>query len=206
MDALLLLGPTGAGKSPLGDLLAARGVAGRRCLHFDFGAALRRAAAVPRAASNLSRDQHAVIARVLRAGALLEDEEFPIAATLLADFLVAQDGRDADLRVLNGLPRHSGQAAAIDAQHRVRIVLQLTAPAEVLHTRITRNTGGDRAGRLDDARAQVAARIARYEARTVPLIEHYARRGARLVRVSVEADSTALDAYEAVAGELHAAG
>ena len=39
--AVLLLGPTGAGKSPLGDWLEARGLWGRPCHHFDFGANLR---------------------------------------------------------------------------------------------------------------------------------------------------------------------
>ena len=42
--AILLLGPTGSGKSPLGDELEANGLNGRRCLHFDFGRRLRRAA------------------------------------------------------------------------------------------------------------------------------------------------------------------
>ncbi|MCX7427258.1 MAG: hypothetical protein NTW96_16720 [Planctomycetia bacterium] len=41
-DAMLLLGPTGSGKTPLGDLLERRGLGGRRCVHFDFGAHLRR--------------------------------------------------------------------------------------------------------------------------------------------------------------------
>jgi adenylate kinase len=45
MRALLLLGPTGSGKSPLGDRLEARGLWSVRCAHFDFGANLRAEAA-----------------------------------------------------------------------------------------------------------------------------------------------------------------
>ncbi len=39
--AILLLGPTGTGKTPLGNVLAVRGWRGLPCLHFDFGANLR---------------------------------------------------------------------------------------------------------------------------------------------------------------------
>ncbi|MEE8450650.1 MAG: hypothetical protein V3R99_02015 [Thermoguttaceae bacterium] len=39
--AALLLGPTGAGKTPLGRLIEQRGLWGVRCLHFDFGDNLR---------------------------------------------------------------------------------------------------------------------------------------------------------------------
>jgi hypothetical protein len=46
LPALLLLGPTGAGKTPLGDWLEAHGLWGRPCHHFDFGANLRAVVAV----------------------------------------------------------------------------------------------------------------------------------------------------------------
>ena len=39
--AALLLGPTGSGKTPLGDIIAQRGLWGANCRHFDFGANLR---------------------------------------------------------------------------------------------------------------------------------------------------------------------
>lgn len=45
LPAVLLLGPTGAGKTPLGRICAQRGLWGRSCTHVDFGACLRRAAA-----------------------------------------------------------------------------------------------------------------------------------------------------------------
>ena len=40
--AVLLVGPTGCGKSPLGQLLERLGLKGMRCLHFDFGKRLRK--------------------------------------------------------------------------------------------------------------------------------------------------------------------
>lgn len=39
--AMVLLGPTGSGKTPLGHVFAARGFLNRRCAHFDFGENLR---------------------------------------------------------------------------------------------------------------------------------------------------------------------
>jgi len=36
--AILLIGPTGSGKTPLGDWLQAYGFCGHRCHRFDFGA------------------------------------------------------------------------------------------------------------------------------------------------------------------------
>ena len=41
INAMLLLGPTGVGKSPLGDAIAQNGLFGRRCHHLDFGSELR---------------------------------------------------------------------------------------------------------------------------------------------------------------------
>ncbi|MDJ0523696.1 MAG: nucleoside monophosphate kinase [Planctomycetota bacterium] len=202
MDALLLLGPTGAGKTPLGDVLEARGLHGRRCLHFDFGVQLRAADAAPDSAPRLDADQRAVIRRVLAEGTLLEDHEFPIAAALLDAFLDVRRVQPEDLLILNGLPRHVGQAQAIDALHEIRAVLQLSASAKVLHERIARDTGGDRASRQDDAAEQVAARIARFEVRTRPLVTHYADRGVAIVEVATGVESTALDAYLAAAEGL----
>ena len=43
-QAVVLLGPTGSGKTPLGEWLEAKGLGGRRCHHFDFGTRLRRVA------------------------------------------------------------------------------------------------------------------------------------------------------------------
>ncbi len=40
-NSILLLGPTGAGKSPLGNQMEQNGIRGKRCFHFDFGHELR---------------------------------------------------------------------------------------------------------------------------------------------------------------------
>ncbi len=84
-DAILLLGPTGAGKSPLGDCLAEQGLGERRCVHFDFGAQLRHVA--EHGGRGLTEDDVAYVRKVLTEGALLEDETFYIARAILEGFM-----------------------------------------------------------------------------------------------------------------------
>jgi adenylate kinase family enzyme len=189
-QAILLLGPTGAGKTPLGDCLDEHGLWGCACAHFDFGAQLRRAAGSGGSASaGLSAEQTAVIGEALQSGRLLTDAEFPIAAALLRAFLVERRVGERDWLVLNGLPRHAGQADAIDRFAHVKVVVALRCSPEVVRERIRLNTGGDRAGRTDDSREAVAAKLELYTERTQPLLDHYAARGARLVAIDVDANT-----------------
>jgi len=166
-SAILLLGPTGSGKTPLGEMLQRRGLWGRRCAHFDFGANLRRIAAGGRCAG-LTPGERAVIRRALRTGALLQDDEFPIALKILQSF-VARRAEPADWLVLNGLPRHAGQARGITPVARVSLVVRLLCSPATALRRIRRNVAGDRTGR------------------TAPLLDHYAEAGVqvRCVRVGV---------------------
>jgi len=92
--AILLLGPTGSGKTPLGEYLTAHGLWGRPCFHFDFGRQLRDAAASARPPANLSADDVAFLRGVLERGALLENEHFPIAEKILRAFLEGKMGTD----------------------------------------------------------------------------------------------------------------
>jgi len=100
MDALLLIGPTGSGKTPLGNRLEAQGLA----RHFDFGAQLR-------AGTGLNAAEKEFVREVLATGALLENETFYIAEKILRAFMA---GHEDELLVLNGLPRHVGQAVALE--------------------------------------------------------------------------------------------
>lgn len=202
--SLLLVGPTGSGKTPLGRELERRGWRGRPCVHFDFGESLRAEAASPAASLfGLTGDERAAVRRSLATGALFEDEDLPLVVKVLAGFAAARDiGRTGALLVLNGLPRHAGQAAALERLVRVEVVISLGASAAVVRERLRLDPGGDRSGRTDDTPEAVERRLADYRARTAPLVAHYRARGARLVEVEVTADMTAAGMAEASASAL----
>ena len=185
--AILLIGPTGSGKTPLGELIERNGLWGRCCRHFDFGAHLRRIAADD-PPDYLGPEDVAFVEAVLRAGALLEDEHFHIAENILCAFIAQCDADD--VVVLNGLPRHVGQAHDIDAFVRVYTVVELYCTPEATHERIRTNAGGDRFGRVDDHPDDVEDKLSVYSERTAPLLDHYRRLGVRLERLEVHSGST----------------
>jgi len=190
--AILLLGPTGSGKSPLGDRMESRGLEGRPCAHFDFGRWMRRADADPVFAASvaLSDDEQATIRRVLREGALLESKAFGIAEKILDGYVASLAVAEDAWLVMNGLPRHVGQARFLADRLRVEMVVLLDCTPEVVIERIRRDTGGDRSGRPDDDPESVRRRLETYRARTEPLAAHYAARGASVLRLPVGADAT----------------
>lgn len=192
-SALLLLGPTGSGKTPLGDLMEERGLSGRRCFHLDFGRQLRNVSRGEPVAG-LDEADIAFVRKVLEEGALLENETFRVAERIWEGFLAERDVGPDDLVILNGLPRHVDQARDVDRLADVCLVLQLVCPAEVVRERIRGNAGGDRTGRIDDDAAAVESKLALYEERTSPLVEYYRNRGVtiRMIRVGIDTDPCAI--------------
>src|SRR4030067_2920961 len=114
VDAALLLGPTGAGKSPLGDALEVHGLFGRRCLHLDFGAELRSARSGGKGSAAYSPEELDFIHGVLERGLLLESEHFPLAKKIITLFFERKGYSQHDLLILNGIPRHVDQAKDIE--------------------------------------------------------------------------------------------
>ena len=189
-DAVLLVGPTGSGKTPLGDCLEARGWQGRRCAHFDFGAQLR-AAVQGGDGGGLDADSVRAIRQVLETGALLEDHQFPIARRILDLFIAQHQLGTRDLLVLNGLPRHVGQAQAVSATANVSAVVRLQCSATTVHERIAGNSGGDRGQRIDDGVALIQRKLDIYSERTAPLVAHYHDAGIPVIDLEVEVATTA---------------
>jgi len=210
--AMLLLGPTGSGKTPLGELLETGGLAGRRCAHFDFGERLRQIAAGELNVPELADADRAFIVEVLQRGALLEDEHFHIAEKILRAFIVGQedgeytktgcrDSRRPDgpeqprqtpaMIVLNGLPRHIGQAADVDRIANVRLVVELVCTPETVLARLAADPAGDRTRRVDDKAELIRRKLDIYARRTAPLVEHYRQRGAKVICLSVGPETTA---------------
>ncbi|NQT41610.1 MAG: nucleoside monophosphate kinase [Planctomycetes bacterium] len=198
--AVLLLGPTGAGKTPLGEVIQERGIWGWRCLHFDFGQQLRQLVDGDRPDDVVSRADLDFLARVLHSGALLEDKDFPIAERILRSFLRRNDADRQTVVLLNGLPRHVGQAAAVSQDDRplvgVTCVVRLECSAETVFERIHANTGGDRDGRTDDDLDAIRRKLQIYENRTQPLADYYQTRGTRIETIAITATMPPEEAYQ----------
>ncbi|MDA8431557.1 MAG: nucleoside monophosphate kinase [Nitrospiraceae bacterium] len=195
IDAILLIGPTGAGKTPFGECLEARGFGGRRCLHFDFGHQLRTIAGQGNPPVGFSRGEHAFIRDVLEKGLLLENEYFPIAEKIIDSFLRERGFSGTDVMVLNGLPRHLDQARDVDRKVTTSAVVVLECGAEDVLCRISDNPGGDRTGREDDGIEMVRKKLGIFRERTAPLIRHYENAGCRIFRVEVGPSATAEEIY-----------
>jgi adenylate kinase family enzyme len=202
--AIVLLGPTGSGKTPLGELVERRGLGAYRCMHFDFGANLRAVVEANRPDAIVSPSDLEFLRGVLHSGALLEDEQFPLAARILRRFLAERAAGPHSLLVLNGLPRHVGQARALAEWVEMLAVVALRCNEEAVLARLAGNVGGDRTLRTDDSLADVRRKLILYDERTAPLVDHYAARGAHIIRLSVDSTTTPEEAFALLAAEWDA--
>ncbi len=184
--ALLLIGPTGAGKSPLGTALEARD----DWAHFDFGAHLR-AIETGEEKHGLSDSDRRFVCELIASHALFPSDRFDIVAQILTDFL----GKKADAPgvVLNGLPRTIDQAERIAPYLDVQRIVVLNCRPEVIAERILRRKQGltsDHANRSDDTPPAIRKKVEIYQTQTAPLIEHYERAGIKKTVVPVETETT----------------
>jgi len=200
--SLLLVGPTGSGKTPLGDELERRGFLGRRCIHFDFGSNLRAIAAAPEKANVLTATELESVRTSLATGALFEDKDLPMIVKIVERFAEAWDLTADSLLVLNGVPRHRRQAEGLAGVVAVERVVYLEAGAAVIRERIRLDPGGDRAPRADDGLEAVERRLADFRERTVPLVSCYRERGALVIEIPVTPSMTAAEAYQALVKRL----
>jgi adenylate kinase family enzyme len=200
--SLLLLGPTGSGKTPLGDELERRGFLGRRCVHFDFGSNLRVIAENPERANVFTASECESIRTSLATGALFEDKDMPMIVKILGRFAEARDLTCDSLLVLNGLPRHRRQAESLAGVVAVEWVVRLEASEAVIRDRIRLDPGLDRAMRADDGLKAVESRLAVFRERTAPLVTYYRQRRAHVVEIPVTPSMTAVGAYRALVERL----
>lgn len=195
VNGMLLIGPTGVGKTPFGNYLEEYGVGGKRCFHFDFGHQLRSVAVHDGPAADYTAGEHEFIGKVLSEGVLLENEHFYIAEKIIDVFLHGRGFKENDILVLNGLPRHAGQALDIERKVAVTGVIVLDCSAEDIYSRIRENAGGDRMGREDDGIGMVRKKLEIFHRRTAPLIQHYETAGRDVFRLKVNYSSTAEELY-----------
>jgi adenylate kinase len=200
--ALLLLGPTGAGKSPLGAEIEHRGLFGRRAVHLDFGALLRSIAAGPKVPFGLTAEEIAAVRSSLASGALFEDRDLPMIVRIVGGFVADRAFAAGDLLVLNGLPRHPRQAEGLAGLVRVESVIVLDAGADVIRERMRLDPDGDRSGRSDGSPEAVTRRLADYRSRTLPLADHFRRLGVPVRVIRVTAATTAGETYRRLVSAL----
>ena len=189
--ALLLLGPTGSGKTPLGNLIEERGLWDFTWVHFDFGAQMRKVAAGEPLGESFGREEVELIGRLLETGGLLENEHFPLAERILRSFLAERVADHETCVVLNGLPRHVDQAKAIEAIVEVRTVISLRCTRDTVLHRVFSNAGGDRAERFDDNPELVVAKLEVFRERTTPMVQHYRSLDVPVRQIVVTAAMTA---------------
>ena len=185
LPALLLLGPTGSGKSPVGRALARR----TGWPHLDFGASLRRIAS--------GVDDHALdpqerdfVRSLVATNALFPDDALPLVRRIVRHAL--RPAAAAERVILNGVPRTVAQATGLGDLVAVRHVVFLACPPDAVLLRIARRRAGgskDDAGRDDDTPAQVARKLELFEHETRPLVAHYHGLGAAVVEMPVTGDA-----------------
>ncbi len=185
INAILLLGPTGSGKTPLGEMFERCGLGGRRCFHFDFGSQLRNVVAAEQPPVFLSAEEAAFLCDILRSGALLENEQFTIARKILEAFIAERGITADDLLILNGLPRHIDQARDVETIVEISAVIHLSCNEEVVFERIRTNAGGDRTGRSDDDAESVREKLETFSRRIAPLVSHYRRLSVTIVTIEI---------------------
>jgi adenylate kinase family enzyme len=201
------MGHSNSGKTPLGSLIEDGGSSrGSRFHHLDFGETLRRIADGSFDAGLASGD--IAFVRSILDGRLLDDEHFRIAAAVLDRFLTNRgfDPR-ADILVLNGIPRHPGQARDLE---RLGVDVELVvycacSPQDALERKLLAEQGvghEDRSHRKDYDIEIFRRKVRSFERDTEPVLRHYRRRGVGEVRIEVGARTTGLDAYEVVAPML----
>jgi len=146
--------------------------------------------------SGITTSEIDVIYHSLKTGALLEDQHFPIAAKILRRFNKTESLRTGDFVILNGLPRHTGQARDMDRIVRIKMVIYLDCAATVVMERIRRNTGGDRSGREDDSLPAIENKLRIFHQRILPLLDYYRSQNVRIERMDMGVETTPQDVLQ----------
>jgi len=148
----------------------------------------------------LTEEDFGVLFRSLESGSLLEDKDFHIARDVLVSFVEQRKTGENDLVVLNGLPRHVGQAADVDAVADVMLAVYLDCGLDVTLERIRLDPDGERSGRTDDSRESVERRLRIFRKKRLLLLSHYRAKKVKVVRFKVLVTTRAEDIREWISG------
>jgi adenylate kinase family enzyme len=169
----------------LGARLEKRGLKRQRCHHFDFGANLRAIAASGKSGQPLTLSEVNFIKNILKQDALLANRDFYLARKILSRFIIKRRVRPGDWIILNGLPRHTGQAKQIKSLIEIKSLIYLDCPPKTVLARIRHNRGGDRSGRPDDAIASIKNKLAVFSRKTEALLKYYRSAGVEIIKIPV---------------------
>ena len=189
--AILLIGATGTGKTPFGQQLETQNLWGKRYHHFDFGEQLR--LSVSGKQKVLTQAEVEKIEILLKSNSLLEDSDFGIAEKLLSQFIQNNTvSAEKDIIVLNGLPRHTGQAEAVSSTLDIELIIHFAADASTIKDRIAYNSGGDRTERTDDSIEEIENKLKIYRENTLPLTSYYKNMDKTVLEIDVDIDTIPL--------------
>ncbi|MGC8872574.1 MAG: adenylate kinase family protein [Caldimicrobium sp.] len=191
--ALLLLGPTGAGKTPLGWELEKRRLFGKKIYHFDFGENLRK---VAQGSIPFEEEDRKLIMDILKEGRLLKPEEFYLAEHLLNSFLTQVSFKKEDLLLLNGLPRNLYQAEKLSNFIEMEGVIYLKIDERTLFLRLKTDPAMDRKERTDDLEELVFKKLKWFREENLPLLEYYSAKGVKIIELNVFEKDTGESLYE----------
>ena len=184
LKALLLVGPTGSGKSPAGNLLQKK----VGWTHFDFGEHLRNVSA-GKSSYGLNADDRNFIDELLKTNVLLPEDRFNIAEQILNFFI--KENSSARRIILNGLPRHIDQAKRISSIVDITHIASLRCAPGVAIKRVEKRRLGltsDHSRRRDDTIADVERKIKIFEDSTRPIIEFLEKTGSKIIEINVDVD------------------
>ena len=183
---ILLLGPQGSGKGTQAKRISAEyGIP-----HIATGDMLRAAMA---AGTPLG----VRVKPIYDSGGLVPDD---IMIELIRERLDEDDARDGF--VLDGFPRTSAQADALDAMLReitreLTIVFELQVSDEICIERLLKRARDE--NRPDDTPEAIARRLELYHRETEPLVEHYRAQG---ILVGIHADGTPNEVFAEIQAAL----
>ena len=179
---ILLFGPTGAGKSMQGQMLAVR--QGWKWL--STGEMLRK-----------STDENVI--RTLKSGELVSDE-----LTYQVFESAVQDARDKNYPniIVDGFPRTKEQAAWLDEymlrmNEKIDIVIALEVPEAEIMSRL------EKRGRMEDTPETIAMRMTIYRQKMYPVLGTFAEVGVRIVHL--DGTGTAGEVHDRIYEEVSAA-
>ncbi|MGB9863572.1 MAG: nucleoside monophosphate kinase [Candidatus Saccharicenans sp.] len=182
--AILLLGPPGSGKTPLGEYLAGQKFGQSRVFHFDFGQQLRELLKKG-AEEGFSQEEIKRIEQAVSRARLFEREDRHLVIKILDHFIKSCQLVQEDWMVLNGLPRHEEQVKWLCPIVDIKLVVSLACPPEVSIKRILSTEVEDRSGRKDDSLEIISARYRIYRERTRPLLDYFADHKTPVVELQV---------------------